>query len=217
MSLYAPYDKQLHDVISALETELSTASNIKSDATRDHVTESLARVIWFLKTLPSMPQNGIVAFCGVMGAHKEESLELYHLEPPKRLRQYLYRCDDHFHLDMLRGLLDDGDLVGFLALDAKDAGWGLLSGDHLEVLDHTGSGVPGKHRQGGQSAKRFEKLREMHLNDYYSRVARTTRRLFLDERGIRSLIVSGPGHTKNQFLDGKHLEYRLRGESQGGA
>ena len=37
--------------------------------------------------------------------------------------------------------------MGFLAIDAKDAGWGLLHGDKIEVLSgQTGSGVAGKHQ-----------------------------------------------------------------------
>jgi peptide chain release factor subunit 1 (aeRF-1) len=50
------------------------------------------------------------------------------------LNQYLYRCDDHFHVDILKDMLKDDNLIGFLAIDAKDAGWGLLHGDKIEVL-----------------------------------------------------------------------------------
>ena len=60
----------------------------------------------------------------------------------------------------------------------KIRGWGLLHGDKIEVLTQTGSGVAGKHRQGGQSAKRFQKLREMELTYFYNRVAEITRRIF---------------------------------------
>ncbi len=55
-------------------------------------------------------------------------------------------------------MLKDDNMIGFLAIDAKDAGWGLLHGDKLDVLSETSSGVAGKHRQGGQSARRFERL-----------------------------------------------------------
>ncbi|WP_420805928.1 hypothetical protein [Candidatus Nitrosarchaeum limnium] len=41
-------------------------------------------------------------------------------------------------------------------------------------------GVAGKHRQGGQSAKRFQKLREMELSYFYNRVADTTKEYFID-------------------------------------
>ena len=44
----------------------------------------------------------------------------------------------------LKDMLKDENLIGFLAIDAKDAGWGLLHGDKIEVLSETGSGVAGR-------------------------------------------------------------------------
>ena len=75
-------------------------------------------------------------------------------------------------------MLKDDNMIGILAIDAKDAGWGLLHNDKIEVLKETGSGVAGKHRQGGQSAKRFQKLREMELQYYFNRVAHITTGIF---------------------------------------
>jgi peptide chain release factor subunit 1 len=107
-------------------------------------------------------------------------------------------------------MLKDDNLIGFLAIDAKDAGWGLLHGDKIEVLSQTGSGVAGKHRQGGQSAKRFQKLREMELTYYFNRVAETTKEYFIDIYPIKGLVISGPGPTKEDFINGNYLEYRLQ-------
>jgi peptide chain release factor subunit 1 len=78
------------------------------------------------------------------------------------------------------------------------------------VLGQTGSGVAGKHRQGGQSAKRFQKLREMELSYFYNRVAQTTREYFIDIYPVKGLIISGPGPTKEDFINGNYLEYRLQ-------
>ena len=51
--------------------------------------------------------------------------------------------------------------------------------DKVQVLKETSSGVAGKHRQGGQSAKRFQKLREMELTYYFNRIAQITREYFI--------------------------------------
>lgn len=207
ISLYIPQSKHLQHVINSINNECSTASNIKSNYTRHNVVDSLNKIIRFLSKVKTIPENGLVLFCGIF----DTNIEFYHLEPMRKLEQYLYRCDEHFHLDILKSLtITDDKKVGILALDAKDAGWGILVGDSLNVLEHTASGVPGKHRQGGQSAKRFEKLREMHLNTYYNRVAEITRKFFLDENSVDFIILSGPGPTKQTFLDQKYLEYRLQ-------
>ena len=154
-------------------------------------------------------------FCGALpreggGPPGSEIVKAFEIDPPKDLKTFLYRCDDHFHVDILNDMLKDDNLIGFLALDAKDAGWGLLHADKIEVRKETGSGVAGKHRQGGQSAKRFQKLREMELTYYFNRVADITREFFIDIYPIKGLIISGPGPTKEEFVNNEYLEYRLQ-------
>lgn len=215
ISLYIPPKKALHEVINTLREEQGTADNIKSDLTRTHVVDSLSRVIQRLKLYKKPPDNGLVIFCGALppeggGPIGSEVIKLYEMEPPKELQTFLYRCDDHFHVELMKDMLKDDNMVGFLAIDAKDAGWGLLHGDKLEVLSETSSGVAGKHRQGGQSARRFERLREMELNGYYNRVAATTKEYFIDIYPIKGLIISGPGPTKETFIREEYLEYRLQ-------
>ncbi len=215
ISVYIPKSKQLHEIIGTLQQEQGTADNIKSDLTRNHVVDSLGKVIQRLKLYKKTPERGLVVFCGALPSEEggplgSEVVRAWEIDPPKDLKQYLYRCDDHFHVDILKDMLKDDNLVGFLALDAKDAGWGLLYGDKIEVLTHTSSGVAGKHRQGGQSAKRFQKLREMELTYYFNRVATVTREYFIDIYPIKGLIVSGPGPTKEDFVNGSYLEYRLQ-------
>jgi peptide chain release factor subunit 1 len=215
ITVYIPKGKQLHEIISSLQQEQGTADNIKSDLTRSHVVDSLGKVVQRLKLYKKTPEKGLVMFCGALppeggGPLGSEVVTVWEIEPPKDLNQYLYRCDDHFHVDILKDMLKDDNLIGFLAIDAKDAGWGLLHGDKIEVLGQTGSGVAGKHRQGGQSAKRFQKLREMELTYYFNRVAVTTREYFIDIYPIKGLVISGPGPTKEDFINGNYLEYRLQ-------
>jgi len=215
ISLYVPQGKQLHEVITTLREEQGTADNIKSDLTRTHVVDSLTKVVQRLKLYKKIPERGLVIFCGALppeggGPLGSEVVKVYEIDPPKDLKTFLYRCDDHFHVDILKDMLKDDNLVGFLAIDAKDAGWGLLHGDRIEVLKETGSGVAGKHRQGGQSAKRFQKLREMELTYFFNRVAATTKEYFIDIYPIKGLIISGPGPTKEEFLNNNYLEYRLQ-------
>ncbi len=215
ITVYIPKGKQLHEIISALQQEQGTADNIKSDLTRSHVVDSLGKVVQRLKLYKKTPERGLVMFCGALppeggGPLGSEVVKVWEIDPPKDLNQYLYRCDDHFHVDILKDMLKDENLIGFLAIDAKDAGWGLLHGDKIEVLSQTGSGVAGKHRQGGQSAKRFQKLREMELTYYFNRVAETTREYFIDIYPIKGLVISGPGPTKEDFINGNYLEYRLQ-------
>jgi len=215
ITVYIPKDKQLHEVMTNLKEEQGTADNIKSDLTRTHVVDSLSKVVQRLKLYKKTPERGLVIFCGALpresgGPPGSEVVKVFEIDPPKDLKTFLYRCDDHFHVDILKDMLKDDNLIGFLAIDAKDAGWGILHGDKIQVLKETSSGVAGKHRQGGQSAKRFQKLREMELTYYFNRIAQITREYFIDIYPIKALIISGPGPTKEEFVNENYLEYRLQ-------
>ena len=215
ITVYIPKGKQLHEVITILREEQGTADNIKSDLTRTHVVDSLSKVVQRLKLYKKTPERGLAIFCGALpreegGPPGSEVVKAFEIDPPKDMQTFLYRCDDHFHVDILKNMLKDENMIGFLAVDAKDAGWGLLHNDKIEVLKETSSGVAGKHRQGGQSAKRFQKLREMELTYYFNRLATITREYFIDIYPIKGLVISGPGPTKEEFINNNYLEYRLQ-------
>ena len=215
ITVYIPKGKQLHEIITILKEEQGTADNIKSDLTRTHVVDSLSKVVQRLKLYKKTPERGLAIFCGALpreegGPPGSEVVKAFEIDPPKDMQTFLYRCDDHFHVDILKNMLKDENMIGFLAVDAKDAGWGLLHNDKIEVLKETSSGVAGKHRQGGQSAKRFQKLREMELTYYFNRLATITREYFIDIYPIKGLVISGPGPTKEEFINNNYLEYRLQ-------
>lgn len=214
VSVYVPPRRPLFDVISQLRNEAGTASNIKSDLTRTHVQDALSRTIEYLKTLKETPKNGLVVFCGAIPNEKgigKEKIEIYPIDqPPKEVKISLYRCDDHFWTEHLRDMLRDDKVMGILAIDTQEAGFGILTGDRSETVDSITSGVAGKHRQGGQSARRFERLRENELNEYYHRVADYAKKIFIDQYSVMGLIVGGPGPTKENFLKEEYLDYRLQ-------
>ena len=212
ISLYIPQKKVLHDVATNLREEYGTASNIKSDTTKNHVQDALTKTMQRLKLFKRTPENGIVLFVGALPTNGPGSEEVFVHEiiPPKPVQTYLYRCDDHFHLEHLVDMLKDVNVIGILSLDATEAGFGIVSGDKFEVEEVITSGVSGKTRAGGQSARRYERLREMELTGYYSRVAHHAKKIFLDLNQIKGLIVSGPGPTKDYFIKSGYLDYRLK-------
>jgi peptide chain release factor 1 len=122
----------------------------------------------------------------------------------------VHNCDDHFHLDPLRDMLREQNVIGVLSVDATEAGLGIVSGEIWDVVDTITSGVSGKTRKGGQSARRYERLREMELTDYFNRLADHAKKTFIDQHPIKGLIVSGPGPTKDEFVKDGYLDYRLQ-------
>ncbi|HEY6165907.1 MAG TPA: peptide chain release factor aRF-1 [Nitrososphaeraceae archaeon] len=213
VTVYIPPRRQIFDVISQLRNEAGTASNIKSDLTRTHVQDALSRTVEHLKLFKETPENGLVIFCGAIPTGKgfgTEKIDLYSVIPPKPIQINLYRCDDHFWTDHLKDMMKDDKVIGILAIDTQEAGLGILTGDRWEVIDTLTSGVAGKHRQGGQSARRFERLRDNELNEYYHRIADHSQKVFIGQFYVKGIIVGGPGPTKENFLKEEYLDYRLQ-------
>jgi peptide chain release factor subunit 1 len=212
VSLYVPYGKQISEVMNMLRDEYGTASNIKSTTTRKNVQEAIVKVQQRLKLFREAPENGLVIFCGAIpqnGAGSER-IETYVIIPPEPVHIYLYRCDARFHTEHLQEMLREKETYGILLIDASGATLATLQGRRLEIVRELTSGVPGKTRAGGQSARRYERLREMKLNEYFTRVGQHANETFLPIENFKGLILGGPGPTKFDFEKGDYLNYMLK-------
>lgn len=212
VTLYIPPKKPLHEVIAYLRNEWGTAGNIKSDTTRTHVQDALTKTMQRLKLYRETPDNGLVIFCGALMTNGpgSEVIVLREVIPPKPVKSFLYQCDDHFHVEYLKEMLREEKVYGILSIDANEAGIGILSGETFEVVNVMTSGISGKTRKGGQSARRYERGREMELTYFYHRVADHANRIFMDDYKVTGLIIGGPGYTKEDFMKTEYLNYNLR-------
>ena len=212
ISVYVPYGKQISDVINTLRDEYGTASNIKSTTTRKNVMEAIVKVQQRLKLFKEAPENGLVIFCGAIpqnGAGSER-IETYVIIPPEPIHIWLYRCDARFHTEYLQEMLREKETYGILLIDSSGATLATLQGRRLEIVREMSSGVPGKTRAGGQSARRYERLREMRLQEYFTRVGEHANEIFLPIENLKGLILAGPGPTKYDFEKGDYLNYMLK-------
>ncbi len=212
ISLYVPPGRRIHEVMANLREEYGTASNIKSRTTRKNVMEAIERVQQRLKLFREPPKNGLVIFCGAIphGGPGTEKMETYVLEPPEPINVYFYRCDAKFHIEPLVEMATERDAFGVIVIDSTEAVVGMVRGQRMEVLREFTSGIPGKHRAGGQSARRFERIREQAMNDYFRRVGTHAYELLVKVQGLKGLIIGGPGPTKQDFVEGDYLNYMLK-------
>ena len=212
VSLYVPPDRQIHEVMANLREEYGTASNIKSRTTRKNVQEAIAKVQERLKLFKAPPKNGLVIFCGAIPQNGpgSERMETYVLEPPEAIDVYLYRCDAKFITEPLLELTREKEIFGVLVVDINDAVIATLSGRRKEVKKELTSGIGGKTRAGGQSARRYERIREQNINEYFKRLGKHTNEIFGQIKDLKGVIIGGPGPTKYDFAEGDYLNYMLK-------
>jgi peptide chain release factor subunit 1 len=107
-------------------------------------------------------------------------------------------------------MLREKETYGILLIDASGATVATLQGKRLDIVRQMHSGVSGKTRAGGQSARRYERLRDMQLNEYFTRVGEHANEIFLPIDTLKGIILAGPGPTKYDFEKGDYLNYMLK-------
>lgn len=214
ITIYVPPGKQISDALNLLREEYGTASNIKSNVTRKNVLDALVRVQQRLKLFKDPGEKGIVIFAGALpqegGGPGTERMETYVIVPPEPIKIYLYRCDSRFHTEHLQEMLREKETYGIILVDASDATIATLQGKRLDIVRQMHSGVAGKTRAGGQSARRYERLRDMQLNEYFTRVGAHANDILLPIDTLKGIILAGPGPTKFDFEKGDYLNYQLK-------
>jgi peptide chain release factor subunit 1 len=211
LSLYIPPGRPMSDVLQLLKQEYSITDNIKLKRTRQAVKRALSAAIERLQMIPKVPSNGLVVFCG-------ENLDTgdficYTFTPPEKVPVFYYRTERTFITEFLEDMVEEREAVGIIVVERDQATIGLLKGGRLEVLEELEGYVPGKHEKGGQSQRRYERIIEQLVEEFFKRVGEAANRHFLPllEKGVlKGIIIGGPGYAKIDFAKGGFLDYRLQ-------
>lgn len=215
ITIYIPPDKQIYDVTNQLKDEFGQCANIKSKQTKLNVQSAISSILSRLKYYKRPPANGLAVLCGtiLLGGDRSD-LECTIIEPPEPLHLYMYRCSSQFELEPLRQMLEEKSVYGLLVLDRREAYWGFLRGNHIEPIGGVTSTVPGKQRKGGQSAARFGRLREIAINEFYTKIGERSSAIFLAEKDFferfKGVLIGGPSPTKEEFEAGDFLHHEIQ-------
>ena len=214
VSLYVPAGKDLRSIRSRVDTEYAEAENIKSDRTREHVQDALDRLGRILATYGETPDNGLAAFVG----HIDGGLREYVFDDlPRPVESSMYRCSNEFETDDLLALVAPTNRYGLLVIERNQAAIGELSGRRVTELATLEGAVMGKSRAGGQSAKRFERVREKQKHQFFQKVAAAAEGALLDSGDAPDgLLIGGTTIAVEEFISGSYLHHALRDARMGG-
>eukprot|EP01069_Polyplicarium_translucidae_P012106 Polyplicarium_translucidae@DN474_c0_g1_i1.p1 len=195
-----------------LAEEYGTASNIKSRVNRLSVLSAITSTQQKLKLYNRTPTNGLVLYCGTViseeGKEKKVNMDF---EPFKPINTSMYLCDNRFHVEALKELLESDDKFGFIIMDGNGALFGTLQGNTREVLHRFTVDLPKKHGRGGQSAMRFARIRLEKRHHFVRKVAETAVQMFIaaDRPTVTGLVLAGSAEFKNDLAQSDMFDQRL--------
>mgnify|MGYP000406644664 FL=1 len=212
VTIIIPPDRQVSDARSLLQNEHGQAANIKSKGTRKNVQGAIESALSTLSKYKNAGENGIALFVGsiIIGNNKNRMVNIVVEEPPQPLISFRYRCDSVFELTQLEDMLVDKKSYGLFVIDRSEAAFGIASGKRIHVQEHLVSNIMGKHRQGGQSAQRFERLIEEAAHNFFKRATEHASSYWLPNlEDIQAIIVGGPGATKDFVVKNDYFHHEI--------
>ncbi len=213
VSVLIPPDKKIHDVRQQLSQEAGQAANIKSKSTKKHVQDAIESAIATLNRHPSPGERGIALFVGhvIVGNNKTKLVSVVLDDPPETLQSFRYRCDSVFEISQLEEMLIDRTSYGLFVIDRGEAAYGIATGRRIHCQEELQSNIMGKHRQGGQSAQRFERLIEEAAHNFFKRATEHACSYWLPNiENISGIIVGGPGGTKDFVMKNDYLHHEIK-------
>lgn len=212
VTVYIPPDRQISDVVKHMREELSQSANIKSKQTKKNVQSAIEVIMQRMKLFQRPPEKGLVLFVGMIpkGGPGTEKMETYMFEPPEPVQTYIYHCDSTFFLKPLEEIIEDKDVYGLAVIDRKEATIAVLRGKRIDIVKNLTSGVPGKHKAGGQSQRRFDRLIDLAAHEFLKRIGTHMNEAFLGVPDLKGVIIGGPGHTKEEFVEGDYLHHEIK-------
>ncbi|MFW9846013.1 MAG: peptide chain release factor aRF-1 [Candidatus Thorarchaeota archaeon] len=210
-TLYIPPTKSLTDVTSFVKAELAGADNIKSKANRKNVQDNLTAILTELTLINDLPETGMAFFFGIIeeGGTNEEIREI--IIPPSPVSQFTYICGREFITDELEDMTMPKSLVVIVLIEGGKVTIGYLRGKHMEMVRDEDFYIIGKTRAGGQSAKRYLRIREEKMLEFFKHVGRILKDLLIDNiENVDAIVLGGNTIRAQEFLEKGDLDYRIR-------
>ncbi|DAC48937.1 MAG TPA: peptide chain release factor 1 [Candidatus Poseidoniales archaeon] len=213
VTVIIPPERQVADVRHQLANEAGQARNIKSNQTRKHVIDAIESASAALGNRRNAGDKGIAVFTGhVIVGNNKTRMKTYIIDnPPEPFTSFRYRCDSSFETSQLEEMLIDRTAYGLLVIDRGEGAYGIASGRTVHCKNHITSLVPSKHRQGGQSQQRFERLIEEAADKFFKKVTERACEYWLPMLpDLKGIIVGGPGATKDFVINNGYLHHEIQ-------
>ncbi|MDY6930439.1 MAG: Vms1/Ankzf1 family peptidyl-tRNA hydrolase [Halobacteriota archaeon] len=133
----------------------------------------------------------------LFASHKNNFFAAYELMIPF---EDLMVVDTSPYIRPLVQLIDEYEAFGLVLLDSHRAKVYVVSSGIIEVEEEMVSDIMNKHKKGGWSQARFQRLREGAIDHFLKEVREDAEKIFSDE-DIKRIVIAGSGNAKKKFVD----------------
>jgi len=113
-------------------------------------------------------------------------------------------------------MLENGDQYGFIVIDGSGTLFAMVQGNRQTVISKYAVSLPKKHRKGGQSSVRFQRLRDEARHNYLSKVAAMATKAFIDPNtnkcNVSGIVLAGCADFKDHLMNSKLLDPRIQNQ-----
>ena len=167
--------------------------------------------------------KGLVIYCGeievddVYGKMKKININF---EPQfDEIKEQIYHCDSNFYVKPLLKMLKNMDYgdnstnnnkIGFIIINGDGCLFAVLIGNNYKTLCKMNQNLRNKHKNGGQSQKRFARLRKEARNGKRAEMQNKLFSTLSNNSNQKGLIFCGNGSLNHELLKHKLLNDRLK-------
>lgn len=211
VSIIISYKSKITEYSKLLTTEIGKAENIKSRVNRQSVISAMISAQQKLKLYNKTPPNGLLIYCGEVTIDGKEKKVSIAFEPHKPINTSGYSCNDKFNIEPLRDIIECNEIYGFIIMDGHGCIFAKIQGYMREIIHNFTVDLPNKHNKGGQSAVRFERLRNEKRLAYLRICEKFCIDHFINPKtnmpNVNGLVLAGHSSFKNELA--LTIDYRL--------
>ncbi len=126
----------------------------------------------------------------------EDFLEAYRL--PVKVERRMVLDNSPYILPLTR-LLDDHEDYGLVLMDSQEATFYTVRSDIMRPTESTSVDLMNRHKKGGMSQKRFNRLRRGQVEEFIDQIIDDLDEV--DLGAMRGFVVAGPGEAKAHLVD----------------
>lgn len=160
-----------------------------------------------------MPKNGICLFTGIV-SHEEKGTRKYVIdfEPIRPVKSSCYVCDSHFHIDALKSMVSPREKYGYIIVGGQRCVIGYVAGDSQKIMEAFNVEINKSQKKGGQSALRFQRLRDETRHNLIVKVSEAAKRCFITDGipNVTGIILAGCAQLKNELQSSELLGDKLK-------